>query len=513
MRAMLQRTTVQWSFLLAATILPCGHDAEAASEVDTCSTVTSAPVSRIAPHRPGPSLFPHLSGRDFPAAADSVTMRVRAQSSGFLQAEIYHRRNADIGFAALITAQTTTDAQGDARIMTVSRLDDQCMAQAEARALEPERVCARLVATQPGAGVVILSFTDPGQQHVLRFTLARDMRDPRIWKLVPSGRTGEPRQLQLKLQTTTDGHLESRWQVADANAHGTFARSLSSRTQINAFTATRFDEVELGLLNSLNLLDDLRDEHAPWVVYAFGEEIVDSPASPGDEDFEECTIGTSCDAQYQSCTPVDGGWLGCTDGRNDDGWGHGPGYGDGGSGSGVGGIGVGGGGHTPLLYPDWQTSAIPPLFRGLIRTAYIDTIPEAQRYLLNYRIGSVLKTAPTQVRNLSHFDGNGLYVPGDAVAHVVRVRLTDIENMVPVCNGEMRFSLHADGAMIAVEDSATYLSPQDSCGTAQTIEHCRRPPPGAYILEYELDPENLWDEGGSGENNNYGWFNGIYLRD
>lgn len=500
-----QRATPLCSALVAVLAIGCSG-AFAYSTVfcpnDTFPLDASMVRARPVPYR----TFESLSPAQFPRASESVRFDVVATSDGKATVESFHRRGGNVGFASRLQARRTVDERSGLRVLTLTREDDACMSVGViARSSPADAFCARLEAVELMRGAWTLDFRHPLVNHQLQFTMIQARTPGNRWALVPSRRPGEPERLDLEFDGNGD-RLLARWTVVDISDRERFDAALVVDTPASDLVETGFDDFELGLLGSLDFLDELSDLHRDWVVYAEQVDTMEPVPEPGD-DFYGCEPSDGvCSAEYDTCIATEGGWLGCNFDPTEPGWGgglHGDGDGDGdGNGN-----GNGDPDEPPDLLPDWQPGSMltsprfpAPLFHGM-HVDY-DSNGTALNFGFSYDITSVLQKKSTVPKPY-------LYAPNPIASHVLGYFLTRDGSDQFVC-GLVRLN-PTNSATIQVGNSRTYRSPDGLC-ERETILRCSLES-GIYVLHYNLDPTQQWDEGSSGEANNAGLFRGLHIED
>jgi hypothetical protein len=325
------------------------------------------------------------------------------------------------------------------------------------------------------------------------------------WELVRTGRRGEPDALELSMQLQGNT-LQSHWRLSKTES--TQRQEIHTGVNITPsdYRGSGLTDTELGWMSGSDLFYQLAQRYAPtWVPYT-EEGLIDSePNDPGDH--SSCTVQTSCSAEYPSCTPVPGGWLGCDYTGGD----HGLGLGAGGGGEGD----LWGGGATvppttppttpPATLPDWVVGSnvsiprqIKPLFNGLAieQSAYTGELT----YHLDYHISVVLAKADTVAKWSTRF---GSYTSHEMYA--ILLKDGDLSLADSYC-GEGR-ALHYPNAAPVLKGKVASFDfdhggPPVDCSNASE--------PGTYVLAYNLDPKKLGDEG-AGETNNFGFFEGFHF--
>ncbi len=458
-------------------------------------------------------LFPDISAKDFPSSAYSATLRRVQASPQSILADSFHARAAGAGFAAKLRSTLTRQALTGKRTLSVQRFDDGCVNAARKTSIRPELECGELSVEAITPDVLKLVYRHRYFDYQLQMTMVQTPMGSGNWQLLKNNRRGEPQNLRLSLRRSGTDALQVVWHLDNKRALEAIDLNLSATITPSEFRQSGFNDVELGLLAGADFFYDSAQIYAPdWAVYAFGE-IIDTPApSPDDNDPHECKVVSACSAEYQSCTPTQGGWYVCefTEGTHID-WGGG--FGNDPIGNPGGGGGGGGGGVPPAKLPDWVIGSrlslpkryIPPYFNGL----FLDNSITPTRYL-HYQITSVLNFADVAPK----------VDPKYARPVVHRLNALLIEDATgalayPEC-GEGRAD-QTSAFVVLAGDEETYIAPGriDDRPCSQPKKN------GVYVLQYVLDPNNAWaersagegsaGEGSTGESNNIGFFDGFYF--
>jgi hypothetical protein len=405
-------------------------------------------------------LFPDLRPADFPRDADSVRFAWVDARPGALVAHTFHLRAGNLGFPAVVTAATSADPETRASRLEIVRLDDQCLAFAEQAGLAPEQGCLSLTATTLGEGVERLLFQGRYFDYQVRLTLVQSLTDASEWNLAPTGRRGEPQVLRLRTRDLGDA-LGVEWEVRYRDGEREVHLPLTATIPAAGIRESGLSDLHAALLTGLELFYDVAD-FLVWDVY-YEEQIVDTgiPDAAGNDD--ECEVSTMCAAEYKSCLPTVGGWLGCS-GLGGPGWG--------------GGFEVDPGKDTPRL-PNWRVGAPPPQFRGLL--------PGPGGHQLHYDLTSAVNG-----------DTVAKYHPFfvESLAHVVHFFLVYAGGATPAswtCF-DLRFVKMPAGTFVPNGSEQLYVGPAPGAPT------CGLPPPGVYQLRYSLDPHHEWDESSEADN-------------
>jgi hypothetical protein len=452
------------------------------------------------PVLPPSRLFPDLGIDDFPRTADTVRVQMLEQLPDQLSYNVFHRSGANLGRFARVHAEQSIDAATGHKRYTMTRMDNACLAAADAARVDPERACASLIASELSPGAYTLEFRDPMANHQLQFTMTQSLRDRDEWNLVPSRRAGEPDHLQLRTTTDSNGLRHAHWHATDSIGRDAYAGSVSAEIPLSDIEDSGFDAFASGLLSGMSFFDELTDAHRDWVLYFEQEDLFEPPPSPGDEDgIYGCEpAGTVCGAEYDTCVPTPDGWLGC---NYDPGgtWGGGP-----------------GGGEPPFendddpqILPDWQAGSFlttpkraPPKFHGM----HLDygVTGGAPTYGFSYDFVSLLQRANTVPKALPS-------APTKKKFHMVAFYLTTDNSTTFICG--IGRGQNTDLVEIPVAAEQPYRSPDETCLNESNYLHCVLPKRGIYELHYHIDPKGLWDEGSGGEENNIGTMGTVYLHD
>jgi hypothetical protein len=485
----------------------------ASSDADVCGLDPTGFAMNVVdlPNGGSSQLFPRLRPEDFPSEVGTLKVHPLTLEMGAIEADVSHRRTLDIGLIGRVLTSRSVDPRTRLAQTSMTRLDEVCLDTADAARLRAEEVCTRLVASEIQRGAVTLDFTSAYLNRDLRLTLVEDERSPGHWNLVPSGRRGEPRRLSLALENADSATLGVKWSIADAVNTESFRQELTMQVSRRDFERSGFDDLSLALLSAPSLFDNLVDDHAPWSIYAHEEDVFENPPDLGDDDIYGChPVDGVCGAEYDTCLPTPGGWLGCNYYPGDTGWGGGHGGdGDGGLGTG-GGHGVGGTPTEPTILPDWRAGSFlttpkfpAPLFHDI--HINVDANGNATHVGFTYNFTSVLQKAPTVPKPFTLH-------PSDYVTHVFGHFLTRDNDNRAICGLVRRQD--TDQATVPVGDYVDYSTGGgSSICEREGIMQCTLPGPGIYLLRYDLDTFNAWDEGSTGEANNTGTFRGYFIKD
>ena len=503
--------------MLLAMALVIGGSSAGAYSPAFCPNDTFPLDARLVRAAPVPyRVFERLSPLQFPRTADAVRVEAVSATKGNATIDAFHRRSGNVGFASRVTARRDLDERTGLRRLHLSREDDACMsAGISAHLLPVNSLCARVEAVELMRDAWTLNFQHALVNHQLQFTLIRSLEAEDSWTMVPSKRRGEPERLQLELGGDEE-RLRSRWSVLDQSKGLHFETALDVEIPARDLAEARFDTFELGLLGSLDLLDELSDLHRDWVVYAEQVDTMEPVPEPG-EDFYGCEPSDGvCSAEYDTCIPTHDGWLGCNYDPTEPGWGgglHGDGGGGdgggngGGNGGGDGGGDGGGGDDSPEPLPDWQPGSAltnprfpSPLFHGM-HIDY-DANGNATNFGFSYDLTSVLQKKSTVPKPFA-------YPPHPLGTHPFGYFLTRDGSDDVIC-GLVRLN-RTSATTIPIGDARTYRSPDSLC-ERETILRCTLDS-GIHVLHYHLDLEQQWDEGSEGEANNVGIFRGYHIED
>jgi hypothetical protein len=506
----------------------------AAARMDGVCIDPSAPSNPIIDYAGYAAHLPKLAPGVFPSRPDSVRFNTLLQRQGQLQLDAFHRRGEGLGFFGHLDARVQIDPRTGLRQFTLFRIDEDCLAAAESRHVMPERMCASVTAIEIAHGVHTLHFNNRYLNHQLQFTLMPSRDNPSEWSMIASRRRGEPQTLTLQLGNDNDT-LKARWSIKHESVRATFSRDIDSVLSLREVQQAQFTPFELGMLSSLNFFDDLSDEHRDWVL--FNEQVdVMEPPELGEGDIYGCRdVGGVCGAEYDTCIPNGGSWLGCNNYPGDPPWGGAHDDNDPGGSfdpNPLGDNGDGdpepdpkpdpndnGGGSTCDNdgFPDWVVGSEttnpqfqPPTVlgakvkqRGANGVADDPPVfpPSSQlaQYLIRYEITSLLQSGSTQPVQETELDGE------PATAHVVLLTLRDLSGDL-WCDIGPRYQLRSVTSTILAGDFVTYRDEGDAASA------CVLSYSGSfyYRLHYALDPYFRWLEG-AGESGNTGTFRGVIL--
>lgn len=450
------------------------------------------------------ALFPRLDPDDFPDRAEQARLARPQISPGVVGVESYYTVAPNVGFASRLQATLGINSLTRMRKLTVSRQDDACVRDARDARQDPTVICGQLRVFSLAPSVVQLLYRSPYHSYQVQFTMIETPARSGRWQLLRTGRRGEPDAIDFTMDSQGN-LLQSHWRLTKTESAQRLEINTGVEITPSDYRGSGLTDTELGWLSGSDLFYQLAQRYAPtWVPYS-EEGLIDSePNDPGDH--SSCTVQTSCGAEYQSCTPVPGGWLGC-DYTGE----HGPGLGGGGGGEGD----LWGGAATqppttpptnpPASLPDWVVGnrlstprKIPPYFNGMVieQSGYTG---ELTRHL-DYHISVVLAKADTVAKWSIPF---GSYTSHEMYA--ILLRDSDLSLAVNHC-GEGKSKNYPNAAAVPKGTAADFGfnqgGPPVDCSDA--LER------GVYVLSYNLDPKNAWDEG-AGESTNFGYFNGFYF--
>jgi hypothetical protein len=461
-------------------------------------------------------LFPQLKPTDFPAQANTMRWVPREVTRERAVIDVYRTRRADVGYASRWHATRSVDRLTRRRVLTVSRQDDACIADAQSRSVPPAQRCLSVTLREEVAGVARVALRAPEFDFDLTFRLVQRARSTQgasaieQWSLLETGRVGEPSSLSLASKRDAKRGLLAQWQATGLSPLGDIELSVQGVVPERQLAAAGFTPFELNMLSSVELLYDLAERYRPWAMYSFDELVDIGTPSPGDFEEGQCELMPGvCGAEHDTCIPTHEGWYGCdfTPGFPP-GWGHGHDEGP------TPGPGPGPGPNPPPpppnTPPDWRVGSFAttpifpsPIFFGM--TTFTDSNGDLRLGAI-YEITSVLQKANAMPQN---FPSNVNAPPGPK-AHVVFVRLVpDGGDASQALCGFAHFTDRT--AEVPKGDAVTYEE-DASHPSDETLVCSAGLDPGIYVMRYQLDPFDLWDEGSAGESNNEGGFRGLFIK-
>jgi hypothetical protein len=463
-------------------------------------------------------LFAQLKLTDFPSAAHSVQWVPRELAPGRATMDVYRTRTVDVGYASRWQVSRAVDRLTRRRTLSISRQDDACTAEAQALNVPPAQHCLSVRIQEEAAGVARVSLRAPEFNFDLNFRLVRrahateGAKLSERWALLETGRVGEPTELSLISTHDAKRGLLAQWKASGASAAGNIEFNVRGAVPERKLAAAGFTPFELNMMSSVELLYDLAESYRPWALRNFGEIVDTETPGPGGFEDGQCELMPGvCGAEHDTCIPTPDGWYGCDYGPGfPPDWGHGHGD-DTGPGPGPGpGPNPPPPPPPPQTPPDWRVGSFAttpifpsPLFIGM--TTFTDANGDLRLGAI-YQITSVLQKASATPQN---FPPGVNATPGPK-AHVVFVRLVpDGGDASQALCGFAHFSDRT--AVVPKGDAVTYREDASQPGS-ETLVCNAGLDPGIYIMRYELDPFDMWDEGSAGEGNNEGAFRGLFIK-
>lgn len=457
-----------------------------------------------------PPLFPELDAGRVPERPEWVRLELSDSAPDRVEIDAVHLRGGGVVFASKLFAERSLDPRSGEEALTVLRIDDDCLEGMGDLSPWEHETCSSMRVVETDRGVHRFVYHSRFFGYQVQFTLVEEVDRPEEWRLVPTGRLGEPLDLRARYERGTGDEARVVWSLANEDRERSISRELWAEVPAQLVVEGRLEPIELAAIAAVDFFYDLADFYVhDWVLYRQDQVVDEGIPSPEENDPSQCELVDVCGAEFETCLPTPNGWLGCNIDSGIFDWGGGFGRGeDGGGGAGGGGggggSGGGGGGGGVPQDPDWRVgSALTdpraplPLFHGLVAC----TDP-TMGLCLEYDITSVLQRRETVGKDPCP-QHCGLSEGGHMVFVYLTRELDDDPNALRC--GEVKSDGRGDGVAIPVRDAVRYPRPGQRRIPCSSLQRDR-----SYVLRYQLDPYNLWFEG-DGESNNSGTFRGLYF--